>query len=38
VEAPVLAAALAVPGAQALRLTPWRVIVAEGAAPGAVAG
>jgi precorrin-3B synthase len=30
VEAAVLAAALAVPGAQALRLTPWRVIVAEG--------
>ncbi|MEJ2410196.1 MAG: cobalamin biosynthesis protein CobG [Novosphingobium sp.] len=38
VEAEVLAGALADPGVAALRITPWRVVVIEGARQGAVAG
>ncbi|NMN06181.1 MULTISPECIES: cobalamin biosynthesis protein CobG [unclassified Novosphingobium] len=36
VDAAALVAALDVPGAQALRLTPWRVMVVEGAGAGTV--
>jgi precorrin-3B synthase len=38
VAAPTLVAALAVPGARALRLTPWRVMVVEGAGAATIPG